>query len=216
MKVLASTFGEGDHNKVLDAMRRLPYERLVLIGERGLADSSSFRRIRDFEGLSGHDVDVEAVETDDFMELVNEISAVLQKHARNPSTGERNALVLNISGGSKLLGDAALIAAFRLGIEACHCDHQMTKLPVIRGATALDRFTPAQIRFISLLGGDFIQLDDIVVQFGAPSKQAVERVMRDLRKLDLLKTEVRNGRVGVALSRAGEEVSRALGKNCSS
>src|SRR5512137_2845916 len=112
-------------------MRRLSYERLVLIGDRSLADSSSFQKIKDLEGLSGHDVDVEVVETGDFMELVDEISAVLQRLARNPSTGERNETVLNISGGSKLLGDAALIAAFRLGVEACHGGSKMTKLPVI-------------------------------------------------------------------------------------
>jgi hypothetical protein len=210
MKILVCTFGEGDHTKVLDAMRRLPYERLVLVGEPGLTDTYSLARIRAFEELSGHDVETEVAYGDSFMEEVDQISEVLEKHSVDPSSGERNSVILNISGGTKLLGDAALFAAFRLGVRACHCDGRITMLPVVNGATATNRFTPAQSRFLRALKADFKSLDEVVSNDIAPSRQAAERVIRQLRKLDLLKTLVRNGKIHVALSDAGLEVSHAL------
>lgn len=210
MKILVCTFAEGDHSKTLDAMRRLPYEKLVLVGEAGLEESDSLAKIRRFEELSGHEVDTELVFGDGFMDMVDQICAVLEKCSTNGGTGERNSVILNISGGSKLLGDAALFAAFRLGIRACHCDGRLTILPVLDGATAKDRFTAAQSRFIRGLGKDFKPLDAIVSEESASSRQAAERVIRQLRRLDLLRTTVKDGRIHVALSDAGVEASRAL------
>ncbi len=210
MKTLVSTFGEGDVDRTIEAMRRLPYERLVLVGEEGMAETESFARIRAFEDLSGHDVEAEIVNGGGFMDLVDQVSQVLEKHSSLGASGDKSSLVLNISGGSKLLGDAALFAAFRLGVRACHCDGRMTMLPIVSGATATDRFTPAQSRFIRVLNKDLMPLEDIVESVGSPSRQAVERVIRELRKLDLLRTDVKEGRILVALSDAGIEVSRAL------
>jgi hypothetical protein len=210
VKTLISTFGEEDFEKIMEAMRRLPYEQLVLVGETDLSRSETFERIRDFEEMSGHGVEAELVEGEDFMDLVEQVSEVLEKRSRPIQTGERNSIILNISGGSKLLGDAALFAAFRLGIMACHCDGRMTMLPVVSGATATDRFSPVQAKFIRVLDKEYMPLDDILERMGSQSKQAVERVIRELRKLDLLRTEVVDGRIQVALSDAGAEVSRAL------
>lgn len=210
MKKLVSTFGDGDFERTMEAMRRLPYERLVLVGEDGMTETESFARIRAFEELSGHEVESEIVEGSDFMDLVDQVSVILEKHARIGGTGEKNSIILNISGGSKLIGDAALFAAFRLGVEACHCDGRMTMLPVVSGATATDRFTPAQTKFIRVLDKGFVPLDDILTMLGTPSRQAIERVIRELRKLELLRTSVLNGKIQVALSDAGAEVSRAL------
>lgn len=210
MKTLVCTFGEGDFEKTIEAMRRLPYEMLLLVGENGMAETESFARIRAFEELSGHEVEAEIVDGGGFMDMVNQVSTVLDRHSKVSPTGDRPDILLNISGGSKLLGDAALFAAFRLGIRACHCDGRMTMLPVVNGATATDRFTPAQSRFIRVLDRTFTPLDDLVQRVGSPSRQAVERVMRELRRLGLLRTDVRDGRILVSLSEAGAEVSRAL------
>ena len=210
MKTLVTTFGEGDVDRTIEAMRRLPYEKLVLVGEEGMVETESFARIRAFEDLSGHQVQAEIVEGSGFMDLVEQVSQVLEKHSGLGQKEAKSSLVLNISGGSKLLGDAALFAAFRMGVRACHCDGRMTMLPIVSGATATDRFTPAQSRFIRVLDRDLLPLDEVVQSVGSPSRQAVERVIRELRKLDLLKTDVREGKILVALSDAGIEVSRAL------
>jgi len=210
VKILISTCGEGDFDKVMEAMRRLPYEQLVLVGAEDLSESESLSKIRAFEEMSGHDVEAEVVDAEGFMDLVDQVSSVLEKHMKPAKTGERNKIILNISGGSKLLGDAALFAAFRMGISACHCDRRMTVLPVVSGATATDRFTPAQTKFIKVLDRSYLPLDDILTRMGSQSRQAAERVIRELRKLDLLRTDVRDGRIHIALSDAGAEVSRAL------
>ncbi|HJX04621.1 MAG TPA: hypothetical protein VJ489_02260 [Thermoplasmata archaeon] len=209
MKILLSTFGQDDFERVVQAMRMLPYERLVLIGTAEAIESRMLAKIRALEEMSGHEVADEAVPENGFMEIVDMISEILERHARD-SQGRRNDLVLNISGGSKLLGDAALFAAFRLGIEAYHCEDRLTKLPVLKGLTAKDRFTPSQIRFIREIDGSPAPLDRIAESVSSGNKAPVERVMRELKKAGLIVTEVRSGKIVVGLSESGAEVARAV------
>jgi len=210
LRLLVSTFASGDADKVLRAMRSLPYERLVLVGVEGIEASAGCRRLRNLEEMAGHEVLVELVKEDDFMELVDQVSDALVKLAKDARTGSRNSLILNISGGSKLLGDAALLAAFRLGVEAYHCEERITKLPVINGATAKDRFTSAQVQFLDALGEDWVSLDQVTESMIPANRSAVERVMRDLRRDGILNTDVRDGKIFVALSEVGAEVAWAL------
>ena len=210
MRVLVSTFGIGDLDKILFAMRHLPYERLVLMGDRDLEESSDFGKIRELEAMTGHDVAVETVDHDGFMELVEDVSEVLQKHARDPSTGTKNAVSLNISGGDKLLGDAALFAAFRSGVDAYHCDGKLVRLPVVHEATAVDRFTPLQTKFISCIGEEWVALGKVIERMRPVGKSATERVIRELRKAGLLGSEVRSGEVHLSLTDQGREVLRAI------
>lgn len=210
MRILVSTFAGEDAEKLILAMRSLPYEQIVLIGADGIESSSGFRKISMLEEMAGHELLVEIVDEDDFMELVDAVSAVLVKHSRDPKSGSRSSIILNISGGSKLLGDAALFAAFRLGIETYHCDERITRLPVIKGATARDRFTPMQVGFLAALTDAMMPFDRIIDSMKPASKSAVERLMRELRKSGLIKTDVREGRINISLSDMGAEVSRAL------
>lgn len=209
MRILVSTFGDGDFDKVVHAMRRLPYERLVLLGTEKAIGSSACARVRELEGMSGHGVTGEAIPDRGFMDIVDEITEALERHSRDDE-GRRNELILNISGGSKLLGDAALFAAFRLGIEAYHCDERLTKLPVLRGLTAKDRFTPSQVRFLKGVSEASTLFDDLVKKMSPGKRQPVERVMRELRKAGLIETEVQSGRIIVSLSGPGLEVVRAI------
>jgi DNA-binding transcriptional ArsR family regulator len=210
LRVLVSTFGVGDLDKVLLAMKHLPYDRLVLMGDRHVEESDDFSKIRDLEAMTNHGVTVEIVDDDGFMELVNSVSEVLQRHARDPGTGARNALSLNISGGRKLLGDAALFAAFRSGVGAYHCDGKLVRLPVVQGATAIDRFTPLQAKFIASIGEDWVALGKVMERMQAVGKSATERVIRELRKAGLLRSEVRSGEVRLSLTDQGREVLRAI------
>jgi len=210
LRVLVSTFGVGDLDKVLLAMRRLPYERLVLMGDKDIEESSDFNKIREMEAMTGHDVAAEIVDDDGFMELVEGVSEVLQRHARDPSEGTRNTVSLNISGGDKLLGDAALFAAFRSGVDAYHCDGKLVRLPVVHGATAVDRFTPLQARFIDTIGEERVALGKVIERMRPVGKSATERVIRELRKAGLLGSEVRSGEVLLSLTDEGREVLRAI------
>lgn len=208
MKTLVSTFGKEDLEKVLLAMKLLPYEKLVLIGKGEMTDCDAFKRVSALEEMSGHRLTAEELDGNDFMELVDGVSEILAELLRHES------IVLNVSGGDKLLGDAAILAAFRLGVEAYHCDERLTRLPVLRGATAKDRFTPTEQRFLTSVAGKWTPLDNLVESISQGKRQPVERVMRELRKMGLLITEVQGGKIRVALSGEGKEVARAI-KACS-
>jgi len=210
LKVLVSTFGGDDPEKVLSAMRHIPYNRLVLVGEKGTERSEGFARLRDLEELAGHTIEVVHVECEDFLELVDSVAEVLVERTSEAGTKVTGTVTLNISGGSKILGDAALFAAFRVGVEAYHCDSSVTKLPVLKGASAKDMFTPAESRFLTSVGSDGARLDDIARYVRAASKQSVERTMRELKKAGLVTPELRNGTVFVKLSETGAEVARAI------
>jgi len=207
LKILVSTFGEGDLDKVLMAMRGLAFERLVLIGNADLEDSVEFRKINRLEEMAGHGVEFESVSDLDFMEAVEHISAVLSRELNYG--GRKNSVALNISGGSKLLGDAAIFAAFRLGVETYHCDTGIVRLPVMKGVTMTDRYTETQAKFIMIVGSG-AYMDDIVKGLMPTTRQAVERVLRILRREEVIETELRSGRIHVRRTKAGEEVARAL------
>jgi hypothetical protein len=210
LRVLVSTFGGNDCAKVLSAMKALPYEKLVLVGEASAEDTEGFRRLMRLEEVSGHDLDFEPVDTNGFMETVEEICEVLIRCSRDPASGYPNQVALNISGGSKLLGDAALFSAFRLGTEAYHCDERVTKLPVLKGATAVDRFTVSQVRFIMSIRDGGMLFDELLPTLQPATRQAAERTLRILRKENLVETQLRSSKIHVALSEEGREVARTL------
>lgn len=209
MRILVSTFGDGDGRKVLDAMRAIPYDRLVLVGEARAEGSDDCAHLKQLESMAGQEVEYRQVDGLDFMGLVEQVSEVLNSFGTDGRG--RDTVVLNISGGPKLLGDAALFAAFRWGIEAYHCDSTVTRLPVLMRATARDRFTNAQIQFLRCVRGGCASLDDIMQQMGASGRQPIERVMRELRKAGLVSASVSGGRISVSLTDEGTEVCRALG-----
>jgi hypothetical protein len=206
VRTLISTFGPEDADRILQAMRHLPYDRLVLVGDDSVAESDSFTGIKNLEEMAGHTIDFETVNQDDFMALVDGISEILSRHGNSG----KDHVVLNISGGSKLLGDAALLAAFRVGVETFHIDDRIIKLPILRGATARDRFTPSQVRLIEMIGEKNPAFGDLITGMAPSSRQSAERVVRELRKQGMLVPEVRDSKVRLSLSPTGLEVLRAV------
>lgn len=209
MRVLVSTFRQGDMDRVIQAMRALPYDQLVLVVDQDESDTEELTSLGKLEEISGHAMVLERVEKTDFLSMVEDLCGIILKHGKDRQTGARRDLVLNISGGSKLLADAALLAAFRLGIAAYHCDSDITRLPVIYGATAKDRFTAMQVRFIESVG-DGCSLDDLVFRTQARGRQPVERIFRELKKHGLVDAQVNGGKVIVSLTDTGAEVASAL------
>jgi len=206
VRVLISTFGPEDADRVLQAMRHLPYDKLVLVGDDRVSESDAFMRLNNLEEIAGHTIDFETADQDDFMELVDGVSEILSRHGDSG----KNHIVLNISGGSKLLGDAALLAAFRVGVETFHIDERITKLPILRGATASDRFTPSQVRLVEMIGEQNPVLGDLITGMVPSSRQSTERGVRELRNQGMLISEVRDGKVHLSLSPTGLEVLRAV------
>jgi hypothetical protein len=209
LRVLVSTFKQGDMERVTQAMRTLPYDQLVLVVDQHESDTEELTSLGKLEETSGHAMVIERVDRTDFLSMVEDLCGIILRHGKDRQTGMRRDLVLNISGGSKLLADAALLAAFRLGIAAYHCDADTTRLPVIYGATAKDRFTAMQARFIESVG-DGCSLDDLVFRTQARGRQPVERILRELKKHGLVDAQVKGGKVIVSLTDTGAEVASAL------
>lgn len=203
MRTLVATIGDGDSSNVLMAMRRLPYDRLVLIGERG-EEPPGLADIRRMESMTGNEVQFVQVDTGRFMDLVDEVCEVV-----SGLSGGRGEVVMNISGGTKLLADAALFAAFRLGVPAYHVTDRVVRLPVMKGVTARNRFTPLQSQFVSRLA-EPSSIPELVKAMPPHNKQSVERVMRELRRMGLVSARLESARVAVSLTDEGQEIRRAL------
>lgn len=205
MRTLVATFGEGDVEKTLVAMRHLPYDRLVLIGED--EEPGGLAELRRLESLTGHEVLFERIGASDFMGLVENVSDVISR-VSHPE-GPRDEVLLSISGGTKLMADAALFAAFRLGVPTYHVTDRVVRLPVMKGVTAKSRFTPLQARFIESLASK-CTLADMEQVLRPHSRQSLERIMRELRKMGLVSPKLESGQVTVSLTEDGHEVRRAL------
>ncbi len=210
MRVLASTFKQGDVEKILQAMRSLSYDRLVLIGAPGFEECEDLKRIENLEEMARHKVDISFTEDSDFKSIVAQVAETLAKYLKSSRDSEGGSVVLNISGGSKLLGDAALLAAFELGVEAYHINGRVTRLPVIRGATIRDRFTKNQTRMIEVIGSASVTLEGVVSRMEPMSRQAVDRIIRELKRDRLIDSRGGGGKVMLWLTPPGLEVLRAL------
>ncbi len=205
MRILASTFADGDDEKIFLAMRSLAYDRLALLVTEE-SEGPSLERVKKLEGLAGHEVAVLPIEADGFMPMVDSISEQLASLLVDGRQGTRHELLLNISGGTKIMGDAALLASFRLGIEAYHCDKVVIRLPVLKGATAKDRFTQQQIHLLDVLGVREVPLTEVIRSMEPNSKASAERTIRELRKQRLLRSRAKDGKVYLGLSSEGIEV----------
>jgi predicted transcriptional regulator len=210
LRLLASTFKQGDLEKILQAMRSLPYDRLLLIGMPGIEDCEDAKRLRHLEGMAGHEVEFEVADEEGFMDLVGQVAGCLAGRVNGRQGAKSDSVVLNISGGSKLLGDAALLAAFELGVEAYHVNGRVTRLPIIQGATARDRFTRNQARMLEAIGQSSVTLDGLAAAMGPISRQAVDRIIRELKKENLISSKGENGKVTLWLTPPGLEILRAV------
>ncbi len=137
-RVLVSTFGF-DATKVLRALRWLPYDRLVLLAGGKSLTGPGFRRLRDVERATGGSLEVERVDPFDFASCFQGAISAIDRHRK-----AGDDVRVNISGGTKVLADAALLAAFQAGVEAWHCEDRPLRLPVLRGVRFSDLMTPVR------------------------------------------------------------------------
>jgi len=210
LRILACTFGQGDLDKMIQAMRSLAYDRLALIGMPGIEECEDLRKIRQLEDMAGNEVEVVVADAEGFLEIVGQVSQALASRMGGRRAHGKDSVVLNISGGSKLLGDAALLAAFELGLEAYHINGRVTRLPIVRGATARDRFSKGQIQMVEAIGDRPVTLEALASTMEPTSRQGVDRVIRELRNEGLIGSGAEAGKVRIWLTPTGLQVLRAL------
>jgi len=214
MKILISTFGPDPEN-TLAAMRALPYERLVLVLSEGDVDTPGFRKIKESEEKSKGSFETLMVDEFDLKDVFRSIVDYVGENARSKSKGKdiENTISINVSGGAKIMGDSALLAAFHLGLPAYHCDKTMTiKFPVIKGVSLRHRFTDSQIAVLKEMGvRDTV--DDLSEKLGsALTEETIRKVLRKLRKLGVVRTVASDGKITVELTEAGIFILETLNR----
>ena len=132
-RTLIATMGY-DERHVLPSLRLLPYDRLVLVAGRETFRSAGFRRLKVLEpGLR-------TVRVDPF-DLTDALEAIRGTIRRAIGDG---SVRISASGGTKILTNAAILAAFQEGVEAWYCDPDPVRLPVLRGVTLAAAFSPSE------------------------------------------------------------------------
>jgi hypothetical protein len=130
----------------MSALRVLAYDRLVLVVGEGVEDDRSYRLILQMESFSRDPVTSVTVNPFDFRECFTTMNGLIASYNRPP-----HRVVVSIAGGTKLLTNAALLAAFQNGVEVYHVEDEPLKLPVILGLTVRDRFTETEIEVVRAL-----------------------------------------------------------------
>ena len=135
-----------DERHVLPSVRLLPYDRLVLVAGRETLRSAGFRRLRVLEPA----LRIVRVDPFDLMGAFESIRATIRSAATDGSVR------ISASGGTKILTNAAILAAFQEGVEAWYCDPDPVRLPVLQGVSLDEAFSPAERAVARALHGPII------------------------------------------------------------
>ena len=123
-----------DERHVLPSLRLLPYDRLVLVAGRETVRSAGVRRLRALEPA----LRVVRVDPFNLMGALESIRGTIRAAATDGSVR------ISASGGTKILTNAAILAAFQEGVEAWYCDPDPVRLPVLQGVNLDAAFSPAE------------------------------------------------------------------------
>ena len=174
-----------DERHVLPALRLMPYDRLTIVGGSDTFRSAGFRRLRALEPLT------RAVVVPSFD--LNASIAAIRRAIR--SSRQDGPVRISVSGGTKIVTGAAILAAFQEGVEAWYCDPDPVQLPVLHGLRIVDAFSPPE-RTISLAVRNPVALERLVtrmVRHGL-SRRTVIAATRSLAAKGLVILEAHGGR----------------------
>ncbi len=204
-RVLISTYGF-EESKVLRALRWLPYDRLVLVAGGKSLREAGLRRIEEAERASGGRVEIVRVDPFDLISCFRGTLEAIERHRR-----AGNVVRVNVSGGTKVLADGALLAAFQAGAEAWHCEDRPLRLPVLHGVRFTDYLAPAQRAVLRVLRKP-LPATKIVNRLRAKghSEASVQVAITSLREQGLVSVALREGSAIVSLDPGAEWFARAL------
>ncbi|MCK4457992.1 MAG: hypothetical protein KAW39_09670 [Thermoplasmata archaeon] len=205
MKVLISTYGF-DERKVVAAMSKLAYDKLVLVVGDDVLETQGYLRLKKMESIGPSKMETVTVDVHDFRDCLDKVDRAIRKW-----DVEENKVVLNISGGTVILADAALLAGYHNGVGIYHVDEKVTKLPVIKGMKVSDRFTERQTLLIKAL-----QADDTIpslverLKSTGIDEQAVRREIRMLSNKGVIGQRLEKGQIRLGFNEGQEWFKRFL------
>ncbi len=205
MKVLISTYGF-DERKVVAAMSKLAYDKLVLVVGDDVLETQGYLRLKKMESLGPSKMETVTVDVHDFRDCLDKVNRAIRKW-----NVEENKVVLNISGGTVILADAALLAGYHNGVEIYHVDEKVTKLPVIKGMKVSDRFTEPQTLLIKALEADDT-IPSLVERLKSTGidEQAVRREIRMLSNKGVIGQRLEKGQIRLDFNEGQEWFKRFL------
>ena len=133
LRTLIATMGF-DERHVLPSLRLMPYDRLILVAGRDTFRSAGFRRLKALEP------ELRTVRVDPF-DLTDALESIREAVRRAAAEGP---VRISASGGTKILTNAAILAAFQEGVETWYCDPEPVRLPVLRGVRVGAAFSAAE------------------------------------------------------------------------
>ena len=133
LRTLIATMGF-DERHVLPSLRLMPYDRLILVAGRETFRSAGFRRLKALEP------ELRTVRVDPF-DLMDALESIRETVRGAAAEGP---VRISASGGTKILTNAAILAAFQEGVETWYCDPEPVRLPVLCGVRIGAAFSAAE------------------------------------------------------------------------
>ena len=164
---------------------RLLRALLVVVVGRDTFRSAGFRRLKDLEPS------LRSVVVRPF-DLLDSLEAVRRTIVDSARAGP---VRLSVSGGTKILANAAILAAFLEGIETWYCETTPIRMPILAGVRLGEPF-PASERAIMQLVRRPISVERLVARAQADgmSRRTALAAVRSLSSKGLLTLDIREGR----------------------
>lgn len=176
-------------------MKYVSYDRLVIVAGNDVLGSEQLRDLVALESKSGGSATTLAVDPFDFADCMTVVDKAIQSAL---GAGE---VVVNISGGTKVLGDATLLAAFQNGVEAYHCDEKVVKLPVLKGVRFVEMLGNHEVRILETLQqGDTLRNLEGKIDSEEMSGPAIRKSVRYLERIGILHARLERGEARLYLA----------------
>jgi hypothetical protein len=174
-------------------MRMLAYDKLVLITGEDALEKDGYKRLQEIESQSPDGMETVTVDVFNFRDCLEKIRKVIRAYKDKPWD-----VMLNVSGGTKVLSDAALFAGFEEGVKSFHCEEDCIELPVILDLELRDRLSEMEIEVLMRIERrtDNKDLEDSFTKEGR-SLSVVQKAVRRLRDKGLLGVDLKDG--GISL-----------------
>ena len=181
MRVLVCTFGYSAE-KIVAALKHLPAQKLVLVTSEENELRPEYVELVELMNSLGQDMEVRHVDKFDFLDGLQKVTELLLE-----LKAKGHEIMLNISGGVPLLSDAALLAAFHVGVPTYYVDKVAVRLPVLNDVKMKPLLNKEESTALLQIGKG-IDFHEVNVGDGAWSVSAQNALM-SLKKLGFLRTE---------------------------
>lgn len=177
--LLVSTFGK-EVSEIVTGIRSLPHDHLVLVTDAALAENDS---VLSFLHRLGIRHEVLLVDPSDVTGAAMLIERKVQEHIEKGWQAR-----VDITGGRKLLSDAAMLAALSTGTEVCCFEMEARRFPLLT-AMGVREALPKDLADVLRLHQWPMPLGDVR---GKGEDHPLSPMLRRMKRMDLVQLEGRD------------------------